>query len=529
MSFKPESIMNLVELKAEIEVDPVFSKRTDQDWEDSICHRNVHVKFDGVIEHVVGCYVRKIPLLREMIVERGDPKGTLQAKIDRLMDKLACCEKEKHLRARKLVTRSPHNTDYYIDYVGGSDANTGLSTGQSWKTITQFTTTTVRSAGDRAFLRANVTWLQGTEAVDITFDEDGTIDSYIELIGADSVTNDPWGDASDVKPIVDFEDGAYRLWLFTDDFWRLDRLDFRRSNDALGAVSVDSCSSVILKDCVFRDGTTSANEGLAIEGRSDNVLLDGCSFQDTNGNALALREYCQVTAVGCTIDAGAVDGAPLGIDAFNGSRLDIYDSSIAPSNAFSSASIRSYQNAIVRMRNVTFGTETYIISLGGQVLSEDHDGTFESHITKYAHGDITRDTGTTRVGGASSSAKMEPNTSCGPNRPLILGDRLSGFGRPIWKAAGSYTATVYVRVGSAWDTPLTAAQCYLVTSELDNAGNATRVERTSVETIANNGDWTALTTSVSPAREGYIYFWVYLAEFEDATEHIFVDVLPTVV
>ncbi len=524
---------DLGSLKTEISVHKDYKDLNQSGWETKIQYRAVHVKYDEDLQRAIDGYVRKIPLIREQITQHiieGDTwhAGKRKLDLDRLLDKLACCLEEQTLRKDGSVTRTPHHTDYFIDYVNGSDGNTGLSIAQHWKTITQYTTTTVRSAGDRAFLRANTTWAQGTEAVDITFDEDGTIDAYIELIGADSVTNDPWSDSSDVKPIIDFEDGSFQCTFLSDDYWKLTLLDIRQSADGSGLVQVNVSRIIVFVDCVFRDNASATVEGLRIIGSSV-VKVSGCSFSDTDGAAIqtSAGSSCSITN-NTIIDAGSIVGATIGLDALSGGMIDIIDSTIAVTNAFDTASVKATSNGRIRMRNVTFGTETYSIATDGRVFSEDNDATFEEHIRKFAVGDIERDTGTVRGGGADSSAKITPNSGCGPNDPIILGDRFSGFSR-IWAANGSYTATVYVRVGTAWDSALTSSEVYMTTSELDNAGNATRVERTSTETINNAGSWTALTTSITPARTGWIYFWVYLVEFEDATEHIFVDIKPTVI
>jgi hypothetical protein len=95
-----------------------------------------------------------------------------------------------------------HGTVYYIDLTNGDDANDGLEANDdhSWLTIAKYTSVTVRTAGDIAKVRANTTQVIGANVI---FDEDGTTDALISIIGCDSVVNDPWGDASDVRPIFD--------------------------------------------------------------------------------------------------------------------------------------------------------------------------------------------------------------------------------------------------------------------------------------------------------------------------------------
>lgn len=540
-------MIELEKLKNEIAVHADYKDLDQPGWETKIQVRGAHVKYDADLQHALNCYERKIPLLREMaldpqvklknpdgslrtvaevLFDKGRMRTKLETKIDRLIDKCACCLKEQELRKDGLVTRTPHNTDYFIDYGSGSDANDGLTFGNSYKTITKYTTTEVRSAGDRAFLRANVTWLQGTEAVDITFDEDGTIDAYIELIGADSVTNDPWSDASDIKPIIDFENGAFQVSLVGDQFWRFTRLDFRQSNDSGGMFLANGGDFAYLLECNFQDTNGISVEGIQISA-TELLTLDTCTFTDCFGFAVRLST-ASVRIKDCTITAGTDVRTDTGLNLDSGSRGWVTNTVFAGSFDTEDAIVQ--EQSVLFTRNVDWTSAgNYTVSENAELHSADDDGTYRSEIETFTHGVITRDTGTVRSGGATSSAKMEPNSSCGPNRPLVLGSNpLRGF-RPIWVTAGSYTATVYVRVGTAWDSALTAAEVYMVTSELDNAGNATRVERQSTETINNAGSWTALTTSISPARDGFVYFWLYLAEFEDATEHIFVDILPRVV
>ncbi len=519
----------LQELQTEISVHKDYKELTQPEWETKIRYRAAHVKYDVDLQRAIGGYVRKIPLIREQITQHiteGDTwhAGKRKLDLDRLLDKLACCLEEQTLRKDGLVARTPHHTDYFIDYVNGSDINTGLSIAQHWKTITQYTTTTVRSAGDRAFLRANTTWAQGTEAVDISFDESGAIDDYIELIGADSVTNDPWSDGSDVKPIIDFEDGAFQMVTIVDQFWRVQRLDLRQSADGNGALRLSGSDDIYLLDCNIQDGASNTIEGIKAS-TCERLTLDGCSFLDTDGTSID-TDGCSISIKDCTFAAGVGAGTSMGILADAGTTLYMRDTTF--SGSFDSVDLSVGRAGTVYARNVTFSASGISVVEDGQLFSEDDDGTFEDHITTLEVGVITRDTGTVRGGGADSSAKMEPTSVCGLNRSLRLGHELRGFSR-IWAANGSYTATVYVRVGSAWDSALTSSEVYMTTSELDNAGNATRVERTSTETINNAGSWTALTTSISPARTGWVYFWVYLTEFEDATEHIFVDIKPTVI
>lgn len=397
------------------------------------------------------------------------------------------------------------------------------------KKMNYITSTLVRTVGDVIFLRANTTWLQGTDAEDILTDESGDIDEWIKVIGCDSVTNDPWVDGDDTLPIIDFEDAAYQLSTSLDEWWWFERIVFTQSADTSGAVNVFTClGRMHFETCTFSEGATAIVEGLIIN--TAYAELVDCTFTNCHGTALSLLSV-KVFMDNCTFNGGAGTNF-FAITCTNGD-IWIKDSSFGDGTAFGAAVFDVGPGGLVYTRNISYtGTLSVATALdfgdgGGSLFTEDLDETFESHVTYDKAGTITRDTGTVRGGGADSSAKMEPNANCGVLSPLVLGDPLRGFAK-VWLAAGSYTVSVYARVGSAWDSALTAAECYIKTSELDNAGNATRVERQSSQQILNDTNWQAFTTSISPAREGFVYIWLYLEEFEDATEHIFVDIKPVV-
>jgi len=528
--------MGLAELKKEIAQNATFQGRSREGWEAIIRRRAIHVKYGDDLEHAIRCYVREIPRLRRMLALKENQWERAQQKLVRLMDKLACCLKEQELRKAGEVIRNPHHTTYYIDYGSGNDANTGLSTGQSWKTITQYTTTTVRSAGDIALLRANVTWTQGTEAVDITCDEDGTLDAYISIIGCDSVTNDPWSDGSDVKPIIDFEDAAYQIDLTSDDYWWLERLDIQRGADTNGYLYINNGINNRIKDCKFSLGTNASSIGVKVEGTAPwNNVLDGCTFVDNNGTDIS-----NVTGVlvvkDCTFNAGSVDGCDVCMSVSNMSEIHIHDGSIGSDAVDYDTAVFSIESTggggqisgVGVTVGCTLSTTGFAAATAGSFLKLGDCPSAGDAYEETWLGTITRTTADIRAGGGTSMAKMEPSSAVGLYNPLVFGDVETGF-RAMWGTSGAYTATVYVRTGSAWDSALTAAECYLMCSYLDHSTNATRTFVQSTETITNDAAWTALTCSLTPQQEGWMYFWIYLAEYEDATEYIEVDILPVVV
>ena len=392
----------------------------------------------------------------------------------------------------------------------------------SWKTINQYTTTTVRSAGDIAYVRANQTHTQN--AADIVFDEDGTLDSYISIIGCDATTNDPWNDDSDVKSIIDFADSAYGFAIIGDDYWWIERLDIRQSADGIGMMYL-TATGTYLKSCDFSDSVNKANIYFAA---CINVIVDSCTFKDCGIPLLNMTAQTYVTFKNCTFDAGSVRGATYAITITYGTCF--FDScSFAPSNIFTTACFNlPTAGTRVYLRNCAYsGTLTGTFPGGSYIFSEDDDGTFESQsITTYM-GVITRGTASPRAGGADSFATMTPNANCGLYYPLILGME-SGFAKVWLTASVQKTITVYARTGSAWDSALTAGEAYLKCSYLSNGASAARTEVNSTEQITNDAAWTAFTVTITPSRTGFAYLWFYLAEYEDATEYVDVDIKPVI-
>lgn len=393
----------------------------------------------------------------------------------------------------------------------------------AWKTITKFTEA-ARSAGDTAYLRANITWAQGTEAASITFTSDGSIDAYISLIGCDSTTNDPWVDASDVKPIIDFENAAYAVVFGQDTFWWLERLVVKDKDGTylINAGSSASNDRLYFKDCDF-DGNLHTGYGLSFDHCYD-VMFDGCTFDNFPSLDLNIIQS-SVTLKNCTFTAHAGDNK--GIQLSENSTL--YLDTVTFSGTFDDADLNLIGGSRAYCRNVNWSGSGITMHQGATVLSEDDEAVFEGQLATYYEGTIARDTGTVRGGGADSSAKLTANANCGLIAPLTLGDPMTGFSRYWATKDVQINIAVYARVGDAWDTALAAAECYTTYSYLSNAASAARVEVQSTQQIANDESWTALTSgNFTPLQTGWVYIWAALAEYEDAGEFVYVDIKPVV-
>lgn len=536
----------LDELKTELSTAKDYKELDKKAWLEKIAYRGITRNSQKDIDWWKEMYPRKIadirqelangivvdthePLTKEQYAQAYDEKLTyLKGKEARLLDKLAAVLKEEEYRKAGTVVRTDLHDQgtYYIDYTNGNDSNDGLSTGQAWKTINKYTTTTARTAGDIAYVRANQT--HDCSGADIVFDEDGDEDNWIKIIGCDATDNDPWDDDSDVRPVIDFGDAAYQVNCSGDRYWWLENLWFYRSGDSAGCINVGGGSSTLgflkLVECKISDGAASNVEGVVVQ-ITGRVQCDTCEFVDTYGYSVDNNGDCWLK--NCTFNGGSTSQATAAVA--NRGTCYIEDSAFGDSSQFSVAIFRPDGGAIYA-RNC-FYTGTLLVnteSTTGDLFMEDEDATFEGHSTYSYTGTITRATDSPRAGGADSHAKMTSNAYCGPSDPLTLGHRMYGFAQIWLEASAEKTITVYARTGSAWDSALTAAEAYLTASYLDSAADCGRTIAQSTEQITNDAAWTAFTVTITPLKTGFVYLWFSLAKYEDAGEYIDVDIKPVV-
>ena len=560
-------MITLKELGAEIAVSQDYKDLTDLQWDVKTTRRGLNRRSQKDFDWLQDMYPKKITELREKLkgewnfdVRVSDDGKVLNspavildavnAKMDdwyscnlqeqNIVDKLACVINEQRLRKEEFVVRTDTHeyADFYCDYgVAADDQDGSAPDSNAFKTVTHFTQTITPVPGDRLLMRAGVTWPQGTLATDIVLGpEDGTLDLYISIVGCGKVGDgdeDPWADDVATKPIIDFEDAAYNVVMSASHYWYLERLDFQNCADNSGAIVISGSDYCYFKDINIQDNYAVTVEGFAIS-NSEMTTLDGCTFLDCFGYATTILNS-KVLIKNCTYTAGTSVSTDGGLFVTS-SNVWVQDTTFAGS--FDILDIRGFLGAQIYMRNVTRASANVQANESAEIYSEDDDGTFESHISTFIEGTITRGTGAgARAGGADSYAIMTPTAYCGLNRPLTLGKKLSGFAR-VWMAANAAsTITVWVRVGVAWTGALTDAQCFLTASYLDDAtGNvATRTKLQSTETISNVADWTTgvheLTVTIpasNPKRDGWVYLWLTLTHWEDAADVVWVDIKPVI-
>ena len=513
-------------------------------WDAKSRYRSIHNVVPEKINMALECYGSKIPHLeRTLIEERGkftellrivraeeatldglEEIANLTRKINRLKDKRITCEKE--LEGRDLGTivrdfKDFHFTVYYIDLDAGNDGNTGLdAAGEEWLTLAQYTTTTVRTAGDIAYVRANT---DETMAAVLNCDEDGNQDAFIEIIGCDDVTNDPWSDGSAVKPILTFGDSANNWQLNTDNYWKITRMVVKEANLTTGNLYVTNSRGTYLLNSEFTDNPNASGMGVLFNSGFWSTV-DGCTFQDNLGSGTDIR-YSWVRFKSCTFNGGGTT-TDYGIKVGNGSHVECVDSSFGQTTSHDTSDIRMIGNdSILKCRNNTYDSASHgIDSVSNVVFDEDNDGTYGAGYITHYHGTIEKDTAV-KTGNANFSFKMLPNTNVGPNAMLTLNNEsIIDYPFVTYHAKDSeITLTVKIRAVGTWGTYPTAAQLYMETSYLSNGATAARAVDTSTEVLSHASDWVSFTTTFTPLQAGLAYTTIKFGIFEDAGDGCYVN------
>ena len=498
------------------------------EWDAKAKYRCLHYKFKEQLDWLKDFYPEKIdrlqrrlddilagyvPALKEDIL-------LLQEKMTRLTDKFETVLKE--IEGRRLghfKNRPEHGTTYYIDLDAGNDGNDGLGTGTAWLTLAKYTTTTVRAAGDEAKVRANT---DEAMAADLVFDEDGDEDNYIEIRGC-SVADDPWGDSSNVKPILTFGDNVAQVNLNDDNFWKIDRMIVKESADVYGNMFIGNVMNAYIKDSEFTDAshaTTARGVSLATV---TGVLFDGCVFKDNIHHNMWSQNPSRWKLKSCTFNGGAL-GTQYGIrtntDLGRGHNIiEAIDCDFGQTTSHGTEDIEmGHYHDIIKLRNCKLDKATIAINTwGGVAYEEDADGVAGAGLITYYHGTVTKDT-SIKTGSANFSLKFEPNANCGVNNPLTANNDSQIEYPFIIECTGgvSKTVTVQIRSLGTWGTYPIATELFFEFWYLDHATNATRTKVVSTDVLSHASNWVSFTCTFTPLQTGLAYGTVKLGKFEDA-------------
>lgn len=505
--------------------------------------RGLHHKYDhqliAIIDQYKLKYVKLVERYKEHLdgiqgmitnfdISQADLKDDLlglKDKVIRMADKYWAVKWEIEGRRLDIFQRTPVGTTYYIDLDNGNDSNDGLSTGQAWLTLEKYTTVTVRSAGDLGFLRANTDEIP---AGDIVHDEDGDPGNPIQIIGCDSIVNDPWSDGSDVKPIIDFNGGAYRVSLAGNEGWKYKRIEVKGGtvNNMIdhGGGGSQFC---IWKDCKIHEFGGNWNNMIGLGNAAGWILFDGCELDEVGANNRALGVNSGFAICrNCTLDGGSVSQGTTGISSVGG-RIALIDCVFGGTTSFSGYDINPGAYFLYAYaRNTLFDKGPNFGSSGGSVLiSEDHNQVHGAGYIETRAGTIIKDT-TIKTGNADFSLKMEPSSYCDTVEYLELSGNRPDMKVPfiIWGTADTeITITIKIRALGTWSTYPTAAQLYIEASYYDSDADLGRSTIKSTQVLSDASSWVDFTVTLTPERSGPIYVNAHMCIFEDAGDGCYIN------
>ncbi len=431
-------------------------------------------------------------------------------------------------------------TDYVADDLGAEPACiitvgiAGQTAGDDFyiiraiKTLNYWTTTLARTPGDNLFVRANTSEVI---TADVTFDEDGTNDEYIRVLGCDdgSSVGDPWGDGGNTKPIIDANNGAFQLYALQDRYWRLTRLDLRQSNDASGIVQITTSSfGWLLEDCDIHDNDP-GGMGIRVN-NAHGAKFTGCAFWSNGTYSVQISAAQGLFFSGCTFDGG-VATTDYGILSTSGS-FAVEDTTFGTTTLHDTASIFPASGAqSIRCRNCLFTDVLEFANMTNQeqlacvFTSEDHDQVSGAQKVFQFNGTVERQAGVQLDG--EDTWNMLPVTLVSINWPLTLRkDPINGDWQ-VWLPAAESTITVTCRETAAWAADPTADEFLMEVSYLNHAVNATRTKAVSAQAL-NGVVEVDFTVTITPSQAGWAFITMKLGIFEDAPDAVSVSAVYTV-
>lgn len=522
--------------------------------DDQLHFRSLYVKHDYQLDRLGPMYSRKLKRIIEHYdfmrqgldniptAELADALMNVENKIRRIAEKVRDTDMEIRGRQLDTVKRNPIGTEYFIDLTAGNNANTGLSPAQAWRTMEQYTTTSVRSPGDIAWVRAGTTELVG--ANDINCDEDGTAAQPIYIIGCSSGSGsgsdavDPWGDDDDTKPIVDFNNGAY-TWYFNDDLaWEIERIAVRNSNDNgfdSSNVSILTTTSIKFRSCAFYDRANTA--GVTLSGcrvRGARGTFIDCDFYGNRSHGLHLDSQGEAMCYRCRFDGGAttqdygVGGMGHGyFEECGFGQTTAHDlSDLATGGGEMIFKACDFNDFDIPIGFATM-TAVYWEDCSGTPTASGSQWTTEFRTGKYEDEVPVGDSGLSRY--SVRMAWLRGNyDDTGEGVGMAL-SRLSYFGpMRLWLAAGSYTIKVKIRADAAWASYPTAGQLYLAARFYDESSSYSVGESFSDEVLDDGTDWVDFEVAITTGREGPVYLDVILDKYEAGPKGIYVYPFPEV-
>lgn len=550
MSLKPREMSQLVEDLSRHDPFRNWRQRNDQ-----MRFRSLYVKHDPQLSFLVPMFERKIKTLSEQyerirdgfemphFLHRSEDEALaeLEAKIRRLALKLRDTNTEIRGRRLDALERNPIGTEYFIDLDGGNNGNDGLTPGTAWLTIEQYTTTTVRSPGDIAWVRAGTSEIY---AANIVSDEDGTKAQPIYIIGCSAGSGsgsdaaDPWGDDIDTRPILDANGNNARFDNSRDHFWTIENMDFKSTLGAGSPCCNVNSFGVTLRNCRFYDSkhATSAAYGLTIT--NDHIsqnLVEDCEF-------FSNRTYGVFHIGGIIYRRCKFDGNIGGYTYTQGNGLYVssgvafcQDCDFGQTSPHSTNDFAGQNCGIVILKNCRvnkFGVETRVSVFWDETTFDDLP-TLAARGNKQHYMGIVEESDEVPVSGVNYSVKMVPEANAASSREgmgFVYFQTPLAWPGPLrlWLPAGDYSIKIPIRAISAYAAYPTAAELYIRARYNDDPSGNSFGEVISDEVLSDATTWVDFEVTVPQAKDGFVYIDVVLTKYQ-ATKGIYVYPFPEVV
>jgi len=466
---------------------------------------------------------------------REDVLEWYQAKLLRLALKYRDTLTEIRGRALAQFDRNPIGTTYYIDLDGGNDGANGLSTSTAWLTTGQFTSVTVRSAGDIAKIRAGTSQVA---SADILADEDGTSAlGLIELRGCTSL-DDPWGDASDVRPIIDFNGGAYAMRWSGDARWGFYNLEVKGSafnTYNSGQIGMDNFEYFEMKNCKVQEARhATLAYGLVLYGYGFALIEDSIIVGNRNVGIRFDRGHARVRRT--TFDGGGTYSQDVGAHLANGAHVIMEESTFGQTTAHDTNDFTAADGSQLYLNGCT-SRDLVNASRSGSGVSRWEKHVWAPSGSLAANGSINgcmtieRQTSVVRSGGSDYALKMTPFTNLFTLGKFCHSGLDGCYGHAarapivIYLAAGTYTVTVYARADSVFSTYPTADELYLEATYLDEASGQSLAYAKSTQVLSDGSTWVGFSVTITTGQAGHVLCDLRFGKYESGRS-IYVDPNP---
>lgn len=412
--------------------------------------------------------------------------------------------------AQATVTDPANSTPY--------NSEDGSAAANAFCHLRQATTDEVRAAGDVIYCRRGQTHLYA--GVDIAFDEDGTANNYITLMGDDGTG---WvGETGLDKPIIGFGDAEFQMYLHGDDYWKIKDMEIIESDDSKGGLQCENIDGLELEDLDIHDNDP-GKDGLWLSSVVRGLIKNCTFYNNLDHNTLVARTRAKF--VGCKWNGGVVT-TDIGLYIRLISFIELENCEFGVTTAHDNFDVSFHSDAKgsrIIGRNVKLGSPNEVATPKQDISIkiEDYDQTKLANKAWFWNGNINRVTDPVRVGGASSSAEMVPNSNCGSEQPLELCQFTEELSR--WLSAGSRKCEIYLR-GNGWTTFPTASELYIEVLYFDGA-TSKRASIKSTEVLTANDTWTKFDVEFTLNSNSPCYANVVLKKYESGAK-IFVDILP---